>query len=84
MKRYLPLLAAVGVLAFASGCCCCCDKKCPPAGKPCTAQCGDGQCGEEKKDAKDTERKNAAENSGENQQEKEKKNCCSAAETRLS
>ena len=84
MKRYLPLLAAVGVLAFASGCCCCCDKKCPPSGKPCTAQCQEGSCGEEKKDVKATERKNAAENSGENQQDKEKKNCCSAAETRLS
>ena len=82
MKRYLTLLAAVGVLAYASGCCCCCDRKCPP--KQHTAQCGSGQCGEEKKDAKDTERKNAAENSGEDRQEKEKKNCCSAAETRLS
>ena len=76
MRRFLPLLTAVGVLA-ASGCCC--DTK-RDAGR--TAQCQNGQCGEEKKDAKDAERK-SAENSGQ-KQDCEKKTCSRNAEKRVS
>lgn len=79
MRRFLPLLTAVGVLAVASGCCC--DaKKDHHTGQ--TAQCRDGQCGEEKKDAKDAERK-SAENS-DRKQDCEKKTCSRDAEKRVS
>ena len=79
MKKFLPLLAAVGVLAIASGCCCGEKKGCNTPGH--TAQCQDGQCGEEKKDAKDTGRK-SAENSDQ-KQDCGKKPCPPAPESRI-